>query len=75
LHISSLKEFRENKPVRFNSHHIDKPAPSLIGNLEQREEEQILYHRCQNNRHEFLVPWKYFECVDDFRELMENHYY
>jgi len=35
LHVSSLKEYRENNPDRFKSRRMDKPACILIDNAEE----------------------------------------
>jgi len=72
LHLSSLKEYRQNDPDTFKSRRMDKPAPILIDNAEESEAEQILDYRRQNNRHEFLVHWKGYERADDSLKPIEN---
>jgi len=72
FHVSSIKEYTENDPDRFKSRRMDKPAPILNDNAEEREAERILNYRCQNNRHEFLVHWKGYERGDDCWEPIEN---
>jgi len=51
---------------------MDEPAPILIDNAEEWEAEQILDYHHQNNRHEFLVPWKGYELAEDSWEPIEN---
>ena len=51
---------------------MNKPAPIPIYNAEEREAEDILDYRLQNNCHEFLVHWKGYERADNSWEPIEN---
>jgi len=51
---------------------MDKPAPILIHNAEEWEDEQILNYRRLNKSLKFLVHWKGYERADDSWEPILN---
>jgi hypothetical protein len=67
-----LKLYQENDNDRFPSRTFSRPETIFIENQEELEVQQILDHRLQQNRHEFLIRWKGYPLEDDSWEPLEN---
>jgi len=72
FHSSVLKLYQENDNDKFPSRTFSRPEPIFIESQEEWEVQQILDHRLQQNRHEFLIRWKDYPPEDDSWEPLEN---
>jgi hypothetical protein len=72
FHSSVLKLYQENDNDKFPSRTFSRPEPIFIESQEEWEVQQILDHRLQQNRHEFLIRWKGYPPEDDSWEPLEN---
>jgi hypothetical protein len=72
FHSSVLKLYHENDEDKFPSRKFTRPEPLIINKEEEWEVSEILDHRLQQNRHEFLVRWKGYPPEDDSWEPLEN---